>query len=100
MENLAEKIDIILIIIMLIKTLKDTRNMKKKLIIFIDTMFGYQKGGCSTVNYELCLALKQIAFGNIEVISLVVNCNKDDRVETLEPVSYTHLDVYKRQDCG
>jgi len=38
----------------------------KNSVIFMDNRFGYQKGGCSTFNYELYLALRQIIMTDAE----------------------------------
>ena len=59
-------------------------NLKMKKIIFVSDQFGYRCGGCNTVNYEMCLALQQTVKEDIEVYSLVINCNDNQRVENLE----------------
>lgn len=56
----------------------------KNTVVFIDNRFGYQKGGCSTVNYELCIALRQITEVDVDVVALIMNCKIEDRVRELE----------------
>jgi len=57
---------------------------RKKHVVFISDQFGYRCGGSNTVNIELCFALRQIATGEVEVFSLVVNCQDSCRVAGLE----------------
>ena len=58
---------------------------KKRYIVFISDKFGYQCGGCTTVNYELCVALSQVVNkNNIIIKAMVINCDKKDRVMFLE----------------
>lgn len=66
---------------------------EKRVIVFIDNMFGYQNGGCSTINYELCIALRQITTECNDIISLVINCNKEDRIGELEKTA-SDLGIY------
>ena len=86
-------------------------NMVKKKVIFISDQFGYRCGGSNTVNYELCMALRQITNKDNEIISLVLNCNEKDRVGELEQraknidVEIIHQNVYDnnknitREEC-
>lgn len=56
----------------------------KNTVIFIDNRFGYQKGGCSTFNYELCMALRQITMEDVDIVAVIINCSQEDRVRELE----------------
>jgi len=57
---------------------------EKRYVIFISDQFGYRSGGSNTVNIELCIALKQIARGEDEIVSLVINCEDGCRIKALE----------------
>ena len=77
---------------------------KKRCIIFIIDKLGYQCGGCTTVNYELCTAFRQITDEMTTVIALVINCSSQDRVEILEKrlldigIIINHQNVYSKKE--
>lgn len=57
---------------------------EKKQVIFISDQFGYRCGGSNTFNIELCFALRQIAAEDVDLFSLVINCQENDRIARLE----------------
>ena len=74
----------------------------KKHIIFISDQFGYRCGGSNTINYELCMALRQITNKDNDIISLVLNCSENNRVIELEKkareiqVKIIHQNIYDK----
>lgn len=57
---------------------------KRRCVVFIIDKLGYHCGGCTTFNYELITAFRQIVDESTTVIALVINCSAFDRVEVLE----------------
>lgn len=57
---------------------------KKRCVVFVIDRLGYHCGGCTTINYELCIALRQITNEDTAIIALVINCDANDRIEALE----------------
>lgn len=76
---------------------------KKRCIVFIIDKLGYHCGGCTTVNYELCTAFRQITDELTTVVALVINSSFQDRVEILEKrlldigVRIKHQSVYPQK---